>query len=100
MPEVEIKDKNNNIVGKMESLNDEVFGVTAKEGVVHSAVVNYPREPEAGHPCYKDKGSGKRRRQEAMETEVYRQGKVGQHTFSVVERRRHCLRSSAKRLFL
>jgi large subunit ribosomal protein L4 len=55
MSEVEIKDKNNNIVGKM-SLNDEVFSVKAKEGVVHSSVVNYLANQRQGTHATKTKG--------------------------------------------
>ena len=55
MSEVEIKDKNNNVVGKM-SLNDEVFSVKAKEGVVHSSVVNYLANQRQGTHATKTKG--------------------------------------------
>ena len=55
MSEVEIKDKNNNIVGKM-NLNDEVFSVKAKEGVVHSSVVNYLANQRQGTHATKTKG--------------------------------------------
>ena len=55
MSEVEIKDKNNNIVGKM-SLSDEVFSVKAKEGVVHSSVVNYLANQRQGTHATKTKG--------------------------------------------
>jgi large subunit ribosomal protein L4 len=55
MSEVEIKDKNNNIVGKM-SLNDEVFSVKAKDGVVHSSVVNYLANQRQGTHATKTKG--------------------------------------------
>ena len=55
MSEIEIKDKNNNIVGKM-NLNDEVFSVKAKAGVVHSSVVNYLANQRQGTHATKTKG--------------------------------------------
>ena len=55
MAEVEIKDKNNKVVGKM-NLNDEVFSVKAKEGVVHSSVVNYLANQRQGTHATKTKG--------------------------------------------
>jgi large subunit ribosomal protein L4 len=55
MPEVEIKDKNNNTVGKM-SLRDDLFGARAKEGVVHTAVINYLANQRQGTHATKTKG--------------------------------------------
>lgn len=55
MPDVEIKDKNNNIVGKM-NLSDGVFDIHAKEGVVHSAVVNFLANQRQGTHSTKTKG--------------------------------------------
>ncbi len=55
MPDVEIKDKNNNIVGKM-NLSDDVFDIHAKEGVVHSAVVNFLANQRQGTHSTKTKG--------------------------------------------
>ncbi len=55
MPDVEVKDKNNNIVGKM-NLSDDVFDVHAKEGVVHSAVINFLANQRQGTHATKTKG--------------------------------------------
>jgi large subunit ribosomal protein L4 len=55
MPELEIKDKNNNAVGKI-ALSEEVFGVAAKEGVVHNAVVNFLANQRQGTHATKTKG--------------------------------------------
>jgi len=55
MPDVEIKDRNNNIVGKM-NLSDDVFDIHAKEGVVHSAVVNFLANQRQGNHSTKTKG--------------------------------------------
>jgi large subunit ribosomal protein L4 len=55
MPDVEIKDKNNNIVGKM-NLSEDVFDIHAKEGVVHSAVVNFLANQRQGTHSTKTKG--------------------------------------------
>jgi large subunit ribosomal protein L4 len=55
MPDVEIKDKNNNIVGKM-NLSDDAFDIHAKEGVVHSAVVNFLANQRQGTHSTKTKG--------------------------------------------
>jgi large subunit ribosomal protein L4 len=55
MPELEIKDKNNNAVGKI-ALADDVFGVAAKEGVIHNAVVNFLANQRQGTHATKTKG--------------------------------------------
>jgi large subunit ribosomal protein L4 len=55
MPEVEIKDRNNNIVGKI-TLSDEVFGVHAKDGVIHGAIVNFLANQRQGTHATKTKG--------------------------------------------
>ncbi|MDA8082870.1 MAG: 50S ribosomal protein L4 [Nitrospiraceae bacterium] len=55
MPELEIKDKNNKSVGKI-ALSDDVFGVTAKQGVLHNAVVNFLANQRQGTHATKTKG--------------------------------------------
>jgi large subunit ribosomal protein L4 len=55
MPDVEIKDRNNNTVGKI-NLRDDVFDVHAKEGVVHSAVINFLANQRQGTHATKTKG--------------------------------------------
>lgn len=55
MPELEIKDKTNKAVGKI-ALSDDVFGVTAKQGVVHGAVVNFLANQRQGTHATKTKG--------------------------------------------
>jgi large subunit ribosomal protein L4 len=55
MPELEIKDKNNNPVGKM-NLPDDIFAVAAKEGVIHNAVVNFLANQRQGTHATKTKG--------------------------------------------
>jgi large subunit ribosomal protein L4 len=55
MPEVDIKDQNNNIVEKI-TLHEEVFGVQAKKGVLHEAVVNYLANQRQGTHATKTKG--------------------------------------------
>ena len=55
MPEFEVKDKNNKPVGKI-SLSDEVFGVKAKDGVLHNAVVNFLANQRQGTHATKTKG--------------------------------------------
>jgi large subunit ribosomal protein L4 len=55
MPEVEIKDKNNNPAGKMD-LPEEMFAVTAKEGAIHNAVVNFLANQRQGTHATKTKG--------------------------------------------
>ncbi len=55
MPEVEIKDRNNNIVGKI-TLRDDVFDVKAKEGVIHGAIVNFLANQRQGTHATKTKG--------------------------------------------
>jgi large subunit ribosomal protein L4 len=55
MPEVEIKDKNNNIVGKL-ILRDDIFGAGAKEGVIHASVINYLANQRQGTHATKTRG--------------------------------------------
>ncbi len=55
MAEIEIKNRSNASVGKMQ-LPDEVFGVTTKPGVVHDAVVNFLANQRQGTHATKTKG--------------------------------------------
>jgi large subunit ribosomal protein L4 len=55
MPEIDIKDRNNKIVEKI-TLRDDVFGIHAKEGVVHEAVVNFLANQRQGTHATKTKG--------------------------------------------
>jgi large subunit ribosomal protein L4 len=55
MPEINIKDKNNTSVGKMD-VPESIFGVTAKAGVLHSAVVNFLANQRQGTAATKTKG--------------------------------------------
>jgi len=55
VPEVQIKDKSNNTVGKME-LRDDIFGVDMKPTVVHQAVVNFLANQRQGTHATKTKG--------------------------------------------
>lgn len=55
MPEVEVKDGNNNTIGKI-TLRDDIFGVQAKQGIVHDAVINYLANQRQGTHATKTKG--------------------------------------------
>jgi large subunit ribosomal protein L4 len=55
MTEVEIKDKNNNVIGKM-SLPENVFGVRSKKSVIHETVVNFLANQRQGTHATKTKG--------------------------------------------
>lgn len=55
MPELDIKDKNNKSVGKI-SLSEEIFGIKAKDGVIHNAVVNFLANQRQGTAATKTKG--------------------------------------------
>lgn len=55
MPEIDVKDKNNNSVGRLQ-VPDEIFAVRAKSGVVHDAVVNYLANQRQGTHATKTKG--------------------------------------------
>ena len=55
MPEINIKDKNNASVGKID-VPESIFGVTAKQGVLHSAVVNFLANQRQGTAATKTKG--------------------------------------------
>jgi len=55
MPEIEVKDRNNNTIEKI-NLPDNVFGVQAKQGVVHGAVVNFLASQRHGTHATKTKG--------------------------------------------
>ena len=55
MAEFDIKDKNNNPAGKID-LPENIFGVKAKNGVVHDAVVNFLANQRQGTHSTKTKG--------------------------------------------
>jgi large subunit ribosomal protein L4 len=55
MPELDIKDKNNTVVAKI-VLSDDLFGISAKQGVLHEAVVNYLANQRQGTHATKTKG--------------------------------------------
>jgi len=55
MPEIEIKDKNNKSVGKI-NLVDGIFGGEVKTGVLHDAIVNYLANQRQGTHATKTKG--------------------------------------------
>jgi large subunit ribosomal protein L4 len=55
MPVVELKDRNNNIIGKI-NLNDEMFGLQAKPVVLHEGVTNYLANQRQGTHATKTKG--------------------------------------------
>lgn len=55
MIEVEVKDRNNNTVEKI-NLRDDIFGVRAAPGVVHKAVINFLANQRQGTHATKTKG--------------------------------------------
>jgi len=55
MIEVEVKDMNNNTVEKI-NLRDDIFGVSAKLGVIHAAVNNYLANQRQGTHATKTRG--------------------------------------------
>ncbi|MFZ6016508.1 MAG: 50S ribosomal protein L4 [Nitrospirota bacterium] len=55
MPECEIKDRNNNPIGKI-NLPDDIFGVQAKQSVLHEAVINFLANQRHGTHSTKTRG--------------------------------------------
>ena len=55
MAEVEIRNKDNNVVGKM-NLRDDVFGVRGNKSIIHEAVVNFLANQRQGTHSTKTKG--------------------------------------------
>lgn len=55
MIEVEVKDRNNNTVEKI-NLRDDIFGVRAAPGVVHKAVINFLANQRQGTHATKTRG--------------------------------------------
>lgn len=55
MPELEVKDKNNNIVGKI-NVADDVFRVRERSSVIHDVVVNFRANQREGTHATKTKG--------------------------------------------
>ncbi len=55
MIEVEVKDRNNNTIEKI-NLRDDIFGVRAKPGVIHEAVNNYLANQRQGTHATKTRG--------------------------------------------
>lgn len=55
MPEIEVKDRNNNTVEKI-TLNDDIFAVSANTGVIHEAIVNFLANQRQGTATTKTRG--------------------------------------------
>ncbi|MEK6581340.1 MAG: 50S ribosomal protein L4 [Nitrospirota bacterium] len=55
MPDLEIKDRNNNTAGKI-SLREEIFGLGKKNDILHAAVVNFLANQRQGTHATKTKG--------------------------------------------
>jgi large subunit ribosomal protein L4 len=55
MPEVEVRDRNNNIVEKLQ-LRDDIPGGSAKKGMLHDAVVHYLANQRQGTHATKTRG--------------------------------------------
>lgn len=55
MPEIEVKDRNNNTVEKI-TLNDDIFAVSANMGVIHEAIVNFLANQRQGTAATKTRG--------------------------------------------
>ena len=55
MPVVELKDMNNNIIGKL-NLKDEVFGLETRKAILHEGVINYLANQRQGTHATKTKG--------------------------------------------
>jgi len=55
MPEIEIKDRDNKIIEKI-NLREDVFGVQVKQGILHQVVVNFLANQRQGTHSTKTKG--------------------------------------------
>jgi large subunit ribosomal protein L4 len=55
MPEIEIKDRDNKTIEKI-NLRDDVFGGQVKQGIMHQVVVNFLANQRQGTHCTKTKG--------------------------------------------
>lgn len=55
MPEIEIKDRQNNVVGKM-TLPESIFGLEVRKDILHTAVVNYLANQRQGTHATKTRG--------------------------------------------
>lgn len=55
MPELEVKDKNNNMVEKI-NLSNDVFGLKVKESLMHEAVINFLANQRQGTHATKTRG--------------------------------------------
>ncbi len=55
MPEIEIKDRQNNVVGKM-TLPESIFGLEVRTDILHTAVVNYLANQRQGTHATKTRG--------------------------------------------
>lgn len=55
MPELEIKDRNNNTAGKIK-LSDEIFGIEKKGDILHASVINFLANQRQGTHATKTKG--------------------------------------------
>lgn len=55
MPEFDVKDKNNNVVEKI-NLRDDIFDIRTSPGVVHEAVINFRANQRQGTHATKTRG--------------------------------------------
>ncbi len=55
MPELDIKDKNNSVVGKI-NLKEDIFDIKVNKSVLHTAVVNYLANQRQGTHATKTRG--------------------------------------------
>ncbi|MBE0427568.1 MAG: 50S ribosomal protein L4 [Nitrospirae bacterium] len=55
MPELEVRDKNNNMVEKID-LRDDIFGIKSKRSVIHEAVINFLANQRQGTHATKTRG--------------------------------------------
>ena len=90
MPEIDIKDKNNTSVGKID-VPESIFGVTAKAGVLHSAVVNFLANQRQGTAATKTKGLVSGGGKKPWKQKSTGRARSGSSPFPFMERRRHCI---------
>lgn len=55
MPEIDIKDKNNSVVGKI-TLSEDIFNVQVDKSILHSTVINFLANQRQGTHATKTKG--------------------------------------------
>ena len=81
-------------------LNDAVFGAEVNEATIHDVVKMQLASRRSGTSATKGRSDVQRRREKALASKRNRPRPIRNVAITDLERRRHCFRASASRLFI